>query len=184
MNVQSIKALALLEGRVRQFQHPRALARVPAPRTVHQVGNVQVLGPDGRVARVGSTLAYTLTGRVREGFELFEKSEVKALRPLRLVCLGKALVHARRIDDAARVALETLEQARLQGARALEASTVGRAEALAMRPLAARCHLRLAWHYHGTGQSEFTAHRDAAKRLLAQMGGLLRRDALDEEALA
>src|SRR5678815_1776521 len=33
----------LLEVRVRRFQHPRAHARLPAPRTVHQVGNVQVL---------------------------------------------------------------------------------------------------------------------------------------------
>src|SRR5262245_17132854 len=32
----------LLAVRVRQFQHPRAHARVPAPRTVHQVANVQV----------------------------------------------------------------------------------------------------------------------------------------------
>src|SRR5689334_20439754 len=46
----------LLEVRVRQFQHPRAHARIPAPRTVHQVGNVQVLEADGQSARVGSTL--------------------------------------------------------------------------------------------------------------------------------
>lgn len=46
----------LLEVRVRQFTHPRAHARVPAPRTVHQVGNVQVLEDDGRELRVGSTL--------------------------------------------------------------------------------------------------------------------------------
>jgi len=30
----------LLELRVRQFRHPRAHARAPLPRTVHQVGNV------------------------------------------------------------------------------------------------------------------------------------------------
>src|SRR5262249_5232154 len=46
----------LMEARVRQFQHPRAHARVPAPRTVHQVGNVRVLQADGRDTRVGSTL--------------------------------------------------------------------------------------------------------------------------------
>jgi 3-phenylpropionate/cinnamic acid dioxygenase small subunit len=47
---------ALLEVRVRQFLHPRAHARVPAPRTVHQVGNVRVLSPSDTQLRVGSTL--------------------------------------------------------------------------------------------------------------------------------
>src|SRR5262245_59793956 len=46
----------LLEVRVRQFQHPRAHARVPAPRTVHQVGNVQILETEEREVRVASTL--------------------------------------------------------------------------------------------------------------------------------
>src|SRR5262245_26440420 len=46
----------LLEVRVRQFQHPRAHARVPAPRTVHHVGNVQVLDTEEREVRVASTL--------------------------------------------------------------------------------------------------------------------------------
>jgi 3-phenylpropionate/cinnamic acid dioxygenase small subunit len=46
----------LLEIRVRQFQHPRAHARVPVPRTVHQVGNVRVIESDGRDVRVSSTL--------------------------------------------------------------------------------------------------------------------------------
>ncbi len=46
----------LLEVRVRQFQHPRAHARVPVPRTVHQVGNVRVIESDGRDVRVSSTL--------------------------------------------------------------------------------------------------------------------------------
>jgi 3-phenylpropionate/cinnamic acid dioxygenase small subunit len=32
----------LLELRVKQFRHPRAHARAPLPRTVHQVGNVLV----------------------------------------------------------------------------------------------------------------------------------------------
>ena len=56
----------LLEVRVRQFQHPRAHARVPAPRTVHQVGNVQVLEADGRDARVGSTLVLVEYRRERQ----------------------------------------------------------------------------------------------------------------------
>ena len=46
----------LLEVRVRQFLHPRAHARVPAPRTVHQVSNVQVVQAEGDSLRVGSTL--------------------------------------------------------------------------------------------------------------------------------
>jgi len=46
----------LLEVRVRQFQHPRAHARIPVPRTVHQVGNVRVIETGGRDVRVGSTL--------------------------------------------------------------------------------------------------------------------------------
>jgi benzoate/toluate 1,2-dioxygenase beta subunit len=46
----------LLTVRVRQFRHPRAHARVPATRTVHQVGNVQILADDGREVRVASTL--------------------------------------------------------------------------------------------------------------------------------
>jgi benzoate/toluate 1,2-dioxygenase subunit beta len=46
----------LLEVRVRQFQHPRAHARVPVPRTVHQIGNVRVIESDGRDVRVSSTL--------------------------------------------------------------------------------------------------------------------------------
>ena len=32
----------LLEVRVKQFRHPRAHARAPLPRTVHQVGNIVV----------------------------------------------------------------------------------------------------------------------------------------------
>src|SRR2546425_12687089 len=42
----------LLEVRVRQFQHPRAHARTPAPRTVHQIGHVpgvEARTPDVRI---------------------------------------------------------------------------------------------------------------------------------------
>src|SRR4029453_9301508 len=42
--------------RRRQFQPPRAHARVPAPRTVHQVANVRLLADDGRELTVASTL--------------------------------------------------------------------------------------------------------------------------------
>jgi 3-phenylpropionate/cinnamic acid dioxygenase small subunit len=56
----------LLEIRVRQFQHPRAHARVPAPRTVHQVGNVRVVEADGHDVRVGSTLVLVEYRRERQ----------------------------------------------------------------------------------------------------------------------
>jgi len=56
----------LLEVRIRQFQHPRAHARVPAPRTVHQIGNVRVLETDGRDVRVGSTLVLVEYRRERQ----------------------------------------------------------------------------------------------------------------------
>jgi benzoate/toluate 1,2-dioxygenase beta subunit len=46
----------LLEARVRQFTHPRAHSRVPAPRTVHQVGNVEILDEAGGELVIASTL--------------------------------------------------------------------------------------------------------------------------------
>ena len=46
----------LLGLRVRQLRHPRAHARVPLARTVHQVGNVMVLSEDAGELRVASTL--------------------------------------------------------------------------------------------------------------------------------
>jgi 3-phenylpropionate/cinnamic acid dioxygenase small subunit len=46
----------LLELRVKQIRHPRAHARQPLARTVHQVGNVSVLADGGQEVRVGSTL--------------------------------------------------------------------------------------------------------------------------------
>ena len=48
----------LLEARVRQYAHPRAHARMPLMRTVHQVGNVVLLDehPDRNELVVGSTL--------------------------------------------------------------------------------------------------------------------------------
>ena len=45
----------LLELRVKQARHPRAHARLPLARTVHQVGNIQILEKDGEV-HVNSTL--------------------------------------------------------------------------------------------------------------------------------
>jgi 3-phenylpropionate/cinnamic acid dioxygenase small subunit len=46
----------LLELRVRQIRHPRAHARLPLARTVHQVGNVSILSESPAEVRVASTL--------------------------------------------------------------------------------------------------------------------------------
>ena len=46
----------LLELRVKQARHPRAHARLPLARTVHQVGNVMVLSEEGGEIRVASAL--------------------------------------------------------------------------------------------------------------------------------
>jgi len=46
----------LLELRVKQFRHPRAHARLPLARTVHQVGNIVQLGDENGELRIGSTL--------------------------------------------------------------------------------------------------------------------------------
>src|SRR6266852_5836771 len=56
----------LLEVRVRQFQHPRAHARTPAPRTVHQIGNVQVVEAEGPEVRVALTLVLIEYRRERQ----------------------------------------------------------------------------------------------------------------------
>ena len=46
----------LLELRVKQVRHPRAHARLPLARTVHQVGNVVVLEESASETRVASAL--------------------------------------------------------------------------------------------------------------------------------
>ena len=46
----------LLELRVKQARHPRAHARLPLARTVHQVGNVMLLSEKDSEIRVNSTL--------------------------------------------------------------------------------------------------------------------------------
>src|SRR5713226_9809029 len=46
----------LLEIRVRQYRHPRAHARLPSARTVHQVGNVMIVEDGGDELRVSSSL--------------------------------------------------------------------------------------------------------------------------------
>jgi 3-phenylpropionate/cinnamic acid dioxygenase small subunit len=46
----------LLELRVKQARHPRAHARLPLARTVHQVGNIQILSENSSETRTASTL--------------------------------------------------------------------------------------------------------------------------------
>jgi len=46
----------LLEIRVKQYSHPRAHARNPRVRTVHQIGNVMILESRDKEIRVASTL--------------------------------------------------------------------------------------------------------------------------------
>jgi benzoate/toluate 1,2-dioxygenase beta subunit len=46
----------LLELRVQQARHPRAHARLPLARTVHQVGNITVFPEENSEVRVNSTL--------------------------------------------------------------------------------------------------------------------------------
>ena len=46
----------LLELRVKQIRHPRAHARQPLARTVHQVSNIVQLGEANGELRIGSTL--------------------------------------------------------------------------------------------------------------------------------
>lgn len=46
----------LLELRVKQIRHPRAHARQPLARTVHQIGNVSVQSETAQEVRVASTL--------------------------------------------------------------------------------------------------------------------------------
>ena len=46
----------LLELRVKQIRHPRAHARLPLARTVHQVSNIVQLGEANGELRIGSTL--------------------------------------------------------------------------------------------------------------------------------
>jgi 3-phenylpropionate/cinnamic acid dioxygenase small subunit len=46
----------LLGLRVKQARHPRAHARLPLARTVHQISNIQVLEEDEEALRVASTL--------------------------------------------------------------------------------------------------------------------------------
>ncbi len=82
----------LLELRVRQITHPRAHARRPLARTVHQVGNIQILEHGADETRVASTL-------VLLEYRLEQQRTWGALveHRLRLVA-GRWCIAAKRID--------------------------------------------------------------------------------------
>jgi hypothetical protein len=111
---------------------------------------------------------------------------------MRLLHHGRALLEAGRIDEAERIAAEALKVAHDGGNRPSEAGAYGLlaeaawrwdpvpseaierhllkslaiAEPLEMRPLAARCHLRLASLYERLGRREQEHHSVAAACLL------------------
>ncbi len=138
------------------------------------------------------------------------RTSPNAFKPFRLCHLGEALMQAGRIDEAGRATQEALRLASESGsgeevvyahwllaelARSrnpiAEAEMEGQllvalalAERYGRRPLAARCHLRLAWLYKRGGRSERESHRATVAALLEQMGGHFKLDPVDEEALA
>jgi len=115
---------------------------------------------------------------------------------VRLLHRGLALVAADRIAEAAQVASDVLKLAQEGGNRPSEAGALGLlgevamrrdpvdhaemerhvrrclalAEELEMRPLAARCHLRLVWLYKNAGRCEGERHAAAARLMLEHMG--------------
>ncbi len=72
----------LLALRVRQLRHPRAHARLPLARTVHQVGNVLLLKESPTDMVVASTLTLVLNFEMRsKGFGPRWSSTACAARP-------------------------------------------------------------------------------------------------------
>jgi tetratricopeptide (TPR) repeat protein len=130
-------------------------------------------------------------------------------RANRLYLLAKGLILAGRLEDAAGVVSEARTVGREHGERHEEAQfhwlmaevtrlrepedrpemerhlleALPSSNALGRRPMAARCHLRLAWLYKQLGRPECEHHRAAARALLELMGGHFKLDPLDEEAL-
>jgi DNA-binding SARP family transcriptional activator/tetratricopeptide (TPR) repeat protein len=116
-----------------------------------------------------------------------------------LLHTGRAYIEAGRLDDAARCAGDALEWARKTGRGMSEAGAHGLlgevamhrdridvsemechvraslrlAENLEMRPLAARCHLRLAWLAERTGAAGREDHASEAQSLVRSMDGVV-----------
>lgn len=173
-----------LDSAVRAYEDARALCR--------EDFNGDLL----YMIRWGLGLAYALLGRPREGLVLFDKVDTALFRSVRLLHHGLALVAAGRIDEAATIGRDALSLAREGGNRPSEAGAHGLlaevararnpmdhqamerhvldalelADTLKMRPLAARCHLRLTWLYERTGSPERARHAASAESLRAEMG--------------
>jgi DNA-binding SARP family transcriptional activator len=139
-----------------------------------------------------------------ERFEAAERQRgSRSFRPMRMNYLGRALIAAGRLDEAEQCARDALVFAREEGNRASEAGAHGLlgevamlrdpldhealerheldalaiADALEMRPLAARCHLRLAWLYERLDRPEPGFHAVKARALLDLMGAQVKLDA-------
>ena len=118
-----------------------------------------------------------------------------AFMSMRRLFTGRALLEAGRIDEADWMARDALRLARKSAKSTSQAGALGLlgeidrcrtpvpmaemeehvqealklAEPQGMRPLAARCHLRLAWLYATLGRAEHVRHQEAAEALLGQM---------------
>jgi DNA-binding SARP family transcriptional activator len=120
----------------------------------------------------------------------------RAFSGMWLLHLGRALIEAGRFDEAAQMAREALDLSIKSSEGPSKAGALGLlgevarrrdpvpyeemehhllgaltlAEPLGMRPLVARCHLRLAWLYSTTGRADGARHSATAESLLRQMG--------------
>ncbi len=86
----------LLAIRVRQYSHPRAHARLPASRTMHQVGNVLILENSVATIRAASTLVlieYRLE-RQRQWGALVEHSLRRTADGLRIAAKRVDLINS------------------------------------------------------------------------------------------
>jgi tetratricopeptide (TPR) repeat protein len=120
----------------------------------------------------------------------------KSFSGMWLLHFSRALIAAGRLDEASEMARQALSLNSKNGERPAEAGALGLlgevemrrdpipaeemehhlvtalalAESMEMRPLAARCHLRLGWLYSRIGHREADRHRSAAESLLKLMG--------------
>ena len=87
----------LLELRVKQLRHPRAHARQPLARTVHQIGNIVQLGEANGELRVASTL--TLVEFRNEKQRVYGALVEHRLRPYRDIKAGDTFrIAHKRVD--------------------------------------------------------------------------------------
>jgi DNA-binding SARP family transcriptional activator/tetratricopeptide (TPR) repeat protein len=176
---------------IRAYERALALYREDAHGAYHTplmwgLGLAYALG-----GRVGDGLE--VLGRAEEAVR---KLGSKSFGPMRLLHSGRVLIEAGRIEEADRNGAEALAVAIKDGNRISEAGAHGLlaeiaklrepvdeavmrrhliaslelAEAMEARPLAARCHLRLAWLYDRVGRGDGARHAAAAGALMEMMG--------------